>query len=84
LIIKLTSYKDGKALTGIKQYYKVRAYKLADQSKDSNTISATITDQNCANCAKKFKIKSENQDEIIFTWVKTQKPISKYVLSVAD
>jgi hypothetical protein len=77
------SYKDEEAIDDTEYFYKVRAVKDKTESKDSNTANATLTDTSAPTAPKSFRISSQNENEIVFTWDKgIETDLANYVLSV--
>jgi len=82
---KTLSYKDEKAVANQPYYYAVRAYKDSKESKNSNVVSATITDTVAPSTPQNFKIFSQSEEELVFSWDKnTDTDLANYVLTVAE
>lgn len=82
---KTLNFRDDKAVTDQTYYYVVRAYKDGTVSKNSNVASAKITDTIAPTKPANFKVVSQNETEIVFTWDKTSdSDIANYILTIAD
>lgn len=82
---KALTFKDEKTVANQKYYYAVRAYKDKSESRNSNIASATLVDTTAPATPKNFKIQSQSETEIVFTWEKnTEADLANYILSVAD
>lgn len=82
---KILSFKDEKTVANQKYFYAVRAYKDKAESRNSNIASATLVDTTAPATPKNFKIQSQSETEIIFTWDKnTESDLANYILSVSD
>jgi len=82
---KTLTFKDEKSVANQKYYYAVRAYKDKSESKNSNIASATLVDTTAPLTPKNFKIQSQNETEIVFTWDKnTETDLANYILSVSE
>ena len=82
---KTVTFKDEKSVANQKYFYAVRAYKAKSESKNSNIVSATLVDTTAPATPKNFKITSQSDTEIVFTWDKNaETDLANYILSVSD